>query len=190
MNRLSKSDHEALRNAIAEAEARTGVHLALVVVPASDRYLTYPLAYAAFVALVLGSAWALFWPRTLVGPVVLGQAAVFVALSLIFDWLPMRLLLVPSALKRARARNLAHREFAARILTTHRGGLLLFASLAERYVELLADRALHTRVGQHVWDGIVAELARDAKNKPLCESLLRAVAACSNAVQPERQPSA
>jgi putative membrane protein len=183
MKRLSKADHETLRNAITDAEARTGVHLALVVAPASDRYLAYPLAYGAFLALVLGGAWALFWPRTLVGPVVLGQALAFVVFSLIFDWLPLRLLLVPPALKRARARNLAHREFAARILTTHRGGVLLFVSLAEHHIELLADRDLHARVGQLAWDRIVGALTSDVKNKSLCDCLLDALASCSAALQ-------
>jgi putative membrane protein len=185
MKALSQSDRETLNRAIADAEARTHTHLALVVVPASDRYFMYPLAYGAFLALVTGSAWALLWPQTLVGPVMLGEALVFIAFSLVFDWLPLRLLLVPPALKRARARNLAHREFAARILTTHRGGVLLFASLAEHYVELLADRDLHARVGQEAWDHIVGTLTRDVKYKPLCDCLLDALASCTAAIATE-----
>jgi putative membrane protein len=183
MDKLSKSDRETLNRAIAEAESRTQTHLALVVVPASDRYAMYPLAYGALFALLLAGVMAILWPRTLVGPAVLGEVLAFVAFSLVFDWLPLRLLLVPRAVWRTRAQNLAHREFAARILTTHRGGLLLFVSLGERYVELLADRELHAKVGQASWDRIVGELTADAKTKSLRECLLAAIASCSAAIQ-------
>lgn len=189
MHALSQNDRETLQRVIAEAEARTHTHLALVVVPASDRYIMYPLAYGALCALAVAGVLALFWPHAPLRPVVLGEAVVFLVFSLVFDWLPLRLLLVPPALTRARARNLAHREFAARILTTHRGGVLLFVSLAERHIELLADRDLHARVGQPVWDRIVDELTRDAKSKPLGDCLLGALASCSAALQAAKPES-
>ena len=129
---------------------------------------------------------ALLWPGTMIGPAVLGQALAFVAFSLVFDWLPLRLLLVPPSVQRARSRNLAHREFAARILTTHRGGMLLFVSQGERYIELLADRELHVRAGQEAWDRIVGTLAADAKTKPLFQCLLAAISACSAAIEPDK----
>lgn len=189
MANLTKSDHEVLQRAIADAESLTGTHLALVVVPVSDRYLMYPLAYGALFALAIGGALALFWPHTPLRLAFLVEAIAFAVFSLVFDWLPLRLLLVPAAVRRARAHNLAHREFAARILTTHRGGLLLFVSLGERAVELLADRELHTRVGQQNWDRIVSELTSGAKTRPLSECLHAAVASCSAAIQASGQKS-
>jgi putative membrane protein len=183
MATFSKSDHELLQHAIADAENRTGAHLALVVVPVSDRYLMYPLAYGAFCGLALGGAIALFWPHFPLRLAFVAEATLFAALSIAFDWLPLRLMLVPRAIRRARARQLAHREFAARILTTHRGGLLLFVSEGERAIELLADRDLHARVGQQAWDRIVGEMMSSASTKPLTECLLAAIASCSAAIQ-------
>lgn len=182
MAALSKDDHARLQAKIADAEKRTGMHLALVVVPVSDRYVMYPLAYGVLFALALGGALALFWPQLPLRSAFVGEAVVFAIFSVVFDWLPLRLLLVPRAIKRARARNFAHREFAARILTTHRGGLLLFVSQGERYVELLADRELHGRVGQAAWDRIVGDVTSNAKSKPLVDCLLDAIATCSAAV--------
>lgn len=182
MAKLSKSDHDQLYRAIADAEQRSATHLALVVVPVSDRYLMYPLAYGALVALAIGGALALFWPHASIRVAFSAEALGFAAFSLLFDWLPLRLRLVPRAIRSARARNLAHREFAARILTTHRGGLLLFVSLGERYVELLADRELHTQVGQQAWDSIVSELTKSARTRPLADALLAAIASCMSAL--------
>lgn len=183
MTALSKSDHELLRGKIADAEKRTGVHLALVVVPVSDRYFMYPLAYGALLALALGGLLALFWSQMSLRNAFVVEAITFAVFSVVFDWLPLRLLLVPRSIQRARARNLAHREYATRILTTHRGGLLLFVSLREHYVELLADRELHTRVGQPAWDRIVGDVTSGAKTRPLVECLLAAIATCADALQ-------
>jgi putative membrane protein len=182
MATLSKSEHDLLHGAIADAEHRTGAHLALVVVPASDRYVMYPLAYGGLFALATGGILALFWPHISLRIAFAAEAIGFAAFSLLFDWLPLRLLLVPHTIRTAKARNLARREFAARVLTTHRGGLLLFVSLGERYVELLADRELHAQVGQQTWDRIVGELTASARQKQLAECLLAAIASCSAAL--------
>jgi putative membrane protein len=182
MATLSKSDHDLLNGAIADAERRTGTHIALVVAPVSDRYVMYPLAYGALFALTIGGVLALLWPDISLRIAFGAEAIGFTAFSLLFDWLPLRLLLVPRTIRTTRARNLAQREFAARILTTHRGGLLLFVSLGERYVELLADRELHAHVGQRAWDRIVAELTASARTLPLAECLLAAIASCSAAL--------
>lgn len=189
MRHLSKSDHESLRRAIGQAENRANTHIALVVVPVSDRYHMYPLAYGALLALALGGAVALFWPQLPLRAAFVAEAAVFVVLSAVFDWMPLRLRLVPSSIRRARARNFAHREFAARIATTHRGGLLLFVSLGERYVELLADRDLHARVGQQAWDTIVGELTLRVRRGQLVEALHGAINACVDAIQASAQES-
>jgi putative membrane protein len=187
MKNLSKSDHESLRRAIEDAEKRTNTHIALVVVPASDRYHMYPLAYGALLALALGGAVALFWPQLPLRTAFVAEAAIFVACSVVFDWMPLRLRLVPSSIRRARARNFAHREFGARIAMTHRGGLLLFVSLGERFVELLAERDLHARVGQQAWDRIVSDLTSSVRSGQLAESLQAAISACSDAIQASAQ---
>ena len=108
---------------------------------------------------------ALFWPGMALSRAFLCEALAFVTFSILFDWLPMRLLLVPASLRRARARDFAHREFAAQILTTHQGGMLLFVSLGERAVELLADRELHARVGQQAWDSHRLGVDRQRQNQ-------------------------
>ena len=190
MKTLSKSDHESLQRAIEAAEKRTNTHLALVVVPISDRYHMYPLAYGALLALAIGGVLALFWPQLPLRTAFVAEAVIFAAFSSIFDWLPLRLRLIPGSIRRARARNFAHREFGARIATTPRGGLLLFVSVGERYVELLADRVLHERVGQQAWDRIVGNLSESARRGQLHDGLQEAIQACCDAIlAPSQKPA-
>ena len=38
--------------------------------------------------------------------------------------------------------------------TEHRNGVLIYVLLADRAVEIIADRGAHTRIGSHEWQGV------------------------------------
>ena len=63
-----------------------------------------------------------------------------------------------------RAHTTALRQFAAQGLhkTAHRTGVLIFASQAERYAEIIADDGISAKVSQDVWHGAIAALLEDA----------------------------
>jgi putative membrane protein len=105
---------------------------------------------------------------------------VFVLASLAFEWLPLKLLLVPRRIRHERARQMAHRAYAARILAAHerRDGMVFFVALGERYVELVTDDSLDRRIGQQRWNAIVAELTQGAKRGDLSNAIGTAIAAC------------
>ncbi len=49
--------------------------------------------------------------------------------------------------------------------TQHNNGLLIYLLLADRHVEIIADRGLHDRVGCHEWDKICREMETAFKQK-------------------------
>jgi putative membrane protein len=177
---LPPEAHARIAAAVAAVERRTSAHFALAVVPASDRYALYPLASAAIAALAVTAMLALLRPALTIGDGVLVNAALFIGLGLALDWPPLRLRLVPAAVKRRHARHLAQREFALRILAAapHRNGVLFFVSLGERYVEVLADREIHARVAAGTWERIVADFIAAVKSDRLTEGFIAAVEAC------------
>jgi putative membrane protein len=167
--------------AIADAETRTHARFVVSVVTASDRYLMIPLLWGALAALLAGGVMAIFWPALTLGTAYMIEAAIAIAVSLLLEWRPLRLRAVPRRMKRTHAHDLAHREFAARVLAhpDHHGGLLLFVSLGERHVQLIADQALHARVGETEWNRIVSGFTAAAKRGAIADGLLGAIASCS-----------
>ena len=154
---LSPSDQAKVDAAVAEAQSRTHARFAFVVVPASDRYHLYPVIWGAIAALTAFGILAIlrpFLPLPLAFALVI---AVFLVASLVLEWRPLRLLVVPRRIKHEHARALAHREFAVRILShpEHKGGVLFFVSLAEHYTEIVADFVTRARQGD-LADGFVA----------------------------------
>jgi putative membrane protein len=184
--KLSSEDKFRIHAAIAAAESRVPVHVAVSVVPASDRYPLFPLAWGAILALLAGAALALAWPHMRLREAFGIEVVVFVLFSLVFDWWPLRLMLVPKHIRRRYAQALARREFAARILASNerRGGVLFFVSLGERYAEILADRDTHARVGQAVWDNMLGDFIAAAKSDRMAEGILTAIDACASAITP------
>ena len=111
-----------------------------------------------------------------------------IVLTLLFDWLPIRLALVPRRVKQGYARMLAQWEFAAHVtLASHRNFVLLFVSLGERYVEVIADRGVHAMVPDGTWDKIVSDFLAKVKAGRVADGVLAAVAACG-AILKEHHP--
>lgn len=181
MKHISDDDSRRLQKLMMTVEQRTAAHFALVVTPLSDRYLFFPLLWAVAAAFAVGGILAVFWPDLSLRIGFLVEAGTLASLALVFDWLPLRLLLVPERIKRRHCIVLAHREFAARILADreHRPGMLLFVSLGERYVEILADNALHTCVGEDAWDRVVTDFVTASKaGQSIVDGLISSAEAC------------
>ena len=181
MKHISDEESRRLREATAAVELRTRAHFALVVTPLSDRYSLFPLVWAAAIAIIVGGVLATFWPQLPLRTGFLIEAGTLAGLALIFDWPPVRMLIVPDRVKREHCVALARREFGARILADHehRPGMLLFVSLGERHVEILADNALHKCVGEEAWGRVVGDFVRAPKaGTSMVDGLISSTEAC------------
>jgi putative membrane protein len=188
MKSLSESDRTRLKAAIDDAQSRTRARFALVIVPASDRYAAVPIVAAALLALVTLGVLAIFDARLSLRLGFLITAPIFVVAALVFEWMPLRLLLAPRHTRHIRAQSLAAREFAVHVLS-HReaaGGVLFFVSLGESYAEVLADREIHKEVGEAEWQAIVAAFIAQAKAGRLLDGLLEATRKISAVLEKHR----
>ncbi len=144
-----------------------------------------PSSGAQRLALVALCAPALGLPRFDLRAATIIVFAVFLFASLVLEWRPLRMAIVPKRVKHAHARTLAHREFAVRILShpEHDGGVLFFVSLAERYAEIIADHHLHQAAGQAAWDGIVSDFTRHAARGAFADGIVVAAKACGTLLE-------
>lgn len=179
---ITNADHHRIEAAARAVEARAGVHIATAIVPASDRYALYPVVWGALATLAVGGLLAFAWPELGLRKGFALEALLFVVLSIVLDWWPLRVRLAPRRVRHAHASAMAHREFAARILSSGKSGLLLFVSLGERYAEVIADRAVHARVGTEAWNRIVGRLVSAASRGQVVEGVLEALTLCDSEI--------
>jgi putative membrane protein len=177
LQRLTSEENARIHAAVLAAQARSESDFAVTVIPASDRYLLFPLLWAAVIALITGGVMAVGWPALGLRIGIAAEAGVFVVASLVLDWLPLRLMLVPRHHKHMQARALAHRAFAAKILADDdpRPGVLFFVSIAERYVEVITERKVRERIDDSVWQGIIADFVTAVKGGRIADGVLTAV---------------
>jgi len=178
--KLSADDHRRVVEAIGRAETLTLGEIFVVVSSASADYRVFSMVWAGVAALLAGFATAALFPSISAGSLVLGQVLVLAVVAALLSVPGLRMHLAPRALQESRAHARASEQFLAHNLhsTTSRTGVLIFVSLAERHVSVLADTAIHTRVAADFWERVVARLTAGIAAGRLGEAIAEAVEAC------------
>lgn len=173
---LTETETERIADAIRDAETRTAGEIVVVVAARSSGYRSVALLYALLGA--LATPWPLIWTTELsVSRIFMIQLAVALVLTAALVWPGLRMTLVPGFIKRARGREAAAREFAARGLARTRGrtGVLLFVSAAEHYAEVVADEGIAARVDEGAWRDIIVALVEAIQGGRAADGILAAV---------------
>ena len=185
MRKLSPEERDRIEAAVAAAEKRTSAEFAVVVARASDDYALFPLLWAALLALVTGGAIAIATPMLSVGISFAIQAGAFFTASLLLHLPFLRPRLVPPSVQRECADRLARLQFASLVNEQTRGdvGLLLFVSLAERHVEILADNGIAARIPQAAFQNIIDAFIRDVHQGKIADGFIAAIERCTLLLQ-------
>ena len=205
---LSKADHDRIAAAIAEVESKTSGEIFCVLAREVSRYREVPLAWAAFAALIVPplavmaglhrlamadifSSWTdesvraveILILRSLTG-YTLFQAGIFLAVALLVSIPRIRRLATPRFLKRHRVRQIARHHFAASgaRLSHDVPHILIYASLEDRQVELVAHQAIHAAVGEGPWNEAVAAVIEGMKRRKPGDGFVRAITICGEAL--------
>ncbi|MBK8162871.1 MAG: TPM domain-containing protein [Gammaproteobacteria bacterium] len=187
---LSEKERRDIAQAIAAVEAKTRGELVTVIARAADDYLYVPLLWAALLALAIPGALMLAGNSVALQYAYEAQVAGFLLFAPVLNLTPVKMRLTPRALKRSCVRRLAREQFFAQNLhrTTERAGVLLFVSVAERSVEILADDGIHRRVPAGTWERAVAEFTGAVQAGRVAEGFLRAIQTCGD-LQVEHFPA-
>jgi putative membrane protein len=187
---FTPEEHQRIDAAITAIKSDSAADLCVVVTRVSDRYSLYPIMWASIGAITLGALASLVRPETASRIVIEFQLCFLIVMTLILDWLPLRLAMVPERVKHAHAWQLAHREFNAHTIANpnQRHRILLFVSLGERYVEIVADHETHAMAPDGAWKKIVDRFLANVKAGRVADGVLDAIAACG-AILKEHHPA-
>jgi putative membrane protein len=177
---LTEHEKSQIAAAIVAAEWKTQGELVTVITRRSDDYRYIPLFWAALLALLVPGFLSVL-DNPLPGDLAyLAQICTFLGAAALFNWSPLKMRLIPAGVKRLRAHRLAREQFFLQNLhmTRERTGILLFVSVAERYVEILADRGINDRVAPDAWQSIVTGFIKRVRKRQIAEGFLAAIAAC------------
>lgn len=180
MTFLTDQEKEKIRFAIAEAESRTSGELVTVIARSSDSYLYIPTLWAALLALSIpGFNFVFSEPMN---PILTYQIQVLVFLlaTLLFQIDAIKMRLIPKNVKHYRASLKAREQFLAQELhtTQDRTGIMIFVSVAEHYVEIIADKGINDKIDGDLWQQTIDEFVQLVKEGRTQEGFLSAVNHC------------
>lgn len=188
---IAETDKARVTAAIRAAEQRTAGEIFCVIARQSSDYRLVPIALAAAVALLV--------PLPLLAltdwsaPVVyLLQIIAFLLVAMALSHARIRFRMVPRQTRHDRAHAEAMRQFFAQGIdkTEHRTGVLIFASAAERYVEVVADAGINDKVSANVWDEAVQALVSAVKDGRPADGFIAAIERCGAVLAEHFPPGA
>ncbi|HEV8580765.1 MAG TPA: hypothetical protein VGX68_16995 [Thermoanaerobaculia bacterium] len=189
---FNQADLEAIQSAVREAEARTSGEIVPYVVERSDEYPSAAWKGAALGALLAplvalavhlwSSVWGipLAWWIALPAPV--GAAVGYLltsGLPPVRRWMAGEESLEMRARRRAAVAFLEQEVFRTR----DRTGILLFLSLFEQRVVLLADSGIHQKVEEGRWEAITHDVAEGIRSGRPGPALVEAIRACGELLE-------
>ena len=193
--RFSEADRQSVSETIKQAESKTSGEIAVAVIRESYDYAIYETTAAVlagfiyFIALMFYVAeieaflQSLFWDYTVNYLLLFYGLSTFVVMTVfyfLFNISFLDRLLIPSRIMISKVRARAVRYFMESGIsnTRDRTGILIFISVLERRVELLADRGIAAKIPQEKWTSIVSDIIIGIKAGELNSHLQKAVVQC------------
>lgn len=181
---LSKTDRQRIESVVAAAEKKTAGEIVCMVVSSSYSYPTAILWGAAAIALPLAllaahllGGW--LWVGTQNMYLFLGLSALFfIPLYWIVQrWTALKRLFVSQREIDEEVEEAAVTAFFRQGLyrTRDANGVLLFISVFERKVWLLADKGIHQKVGQDEWERLVGLITGGIRKGQAADAICDAV---------------
>jgi putative membrane protein len=186
---ISSQDRDRISAAIQAVEEKTAGEIVCVLMHSSSAYSYAPVLWTSFIALL--SPWLIIaFTHLSVVRVLTCQIIVFIVVGLMLSWPPLRLALVPRAVKRTRAHRAAMEQFFARGVNraTNRMGVMIFVSLAEHYAHVIADDGVAAKVEQRQWQAAVDSLTGQIGVGRIADGFIEAIDRCGSVLAQHAPP--
>lgn len=188
---ITDSDKTRISDAIRNVESRTAGEIFCIVARHSSDYRLVPIAWAAAIALFAPLPF-IYQTSSSAATIYLGQLIAFVVAAIALSHPKLRFRIVPRRAKHDRAHAEAMRQFFAQGLdkTEHRTGVLIFASTAERYAEIVADAGINEKVTPQVWEDAINALVTAIKAGRPADGFVAAIERCGAVLATHFPPGA
>jgi putative membrane protein len=205
---LSGADKDRIGAAITAAEEKTSGEIFCVLAHDVSHYREVPLVWGAVASLIgppllvlLGlhrlalasifTSWTDDSARAMEGLILraistygLLQAGLFLVTVIVVSLPPVRQAMTPGFLRRHHVRRAARHHFAAAglHLSDSEPHVLIFASLSDRQVELVAHDAIHKAVGEGPWTAAIAAVVDGIKQGKPGDGFVKGIGICGDAL--------
>ncbi|PIE98815.1 MAG: hypothetical protein CR988_01540 [Treponema sp.] len=197
---ISENSLSKIKDAVLDAEKKTNGEIAVAVIGQSQAYSVFELFWAFIVGLFVVFALTVFvepiyawlstfsWtPSVRFIPIffILIFTVVVAVLFFLFNTPTIDRLIIPKTVKNREVYYRALRHFVESGVykTKERSGILIFISVMERRVIVLADEGISSKIEQSEWNRICDNLIAKIKAKQAEDGICEAVVSCSELLE-------
>jgi putative membrane protein len=193
--KFSKKDNEKIKKAVIQSEKNTSGEIATAITKESYDYAVYELVFAIicgfiyffimlfFVGAVETKLQSMFWDYSVHYLLIFYGFSTFVIITIFYflaNVAAIDRLIVPRKvmIKKVNERAVRHFMDSGVYKTRDRTGILIFISLFERRVELLADTGISAKIPEENWENIVEGIISGIRKGKIIENLSKAILEC------------
>ncbi len=193
--KFSKEDNEKIKKAVVQSEKNTSGEIATAITKESYDYAVYELVFAIicgfiyffimlfFVGAVETKLQSMFWDYSVHYLLIFYGFSTFVIITIFYflaNVAAIDRLIVPRKvmIKKVNERAVRHFMDSGVYKTKDRTGILIFISLLERRVELLADTGISAKIPEENWENIVEGIISGIRKGKIIENLSKAILEC------------
>lgn len=193
--KLNKESLKKIREAVRKAESKTSGEIATAVTKESYDYAIYELIFAViagFIYLLIImmfynpiTAWlqSIFWDYSPLYLLMFFGFSTFIVITIFYFLgnLPfLDRIIVSRKIRNKKVKERAIRHFMESGVanTRDRTGILIFISLLEKRVELIADSGINRKIDQIQWQHIVDNIVIGINEKKFVENLVNSIIEC------------
>ncbi|MBC8415931.1 MAG: TPM domain-containing protein [Candidatus Cloacimonetes bacterium] len=192
---LKKDDLKKISSAVKDAESKTSGEIATAIIKESYNYAVYELLFAVtvgfiyfvvmmfFVGSIENRLQSLFWDYHIGYLLIFYGFSTFLVIALFYflgNISTIDRLIVSKKIKWQKVKERALRQFMESGVynTKDRTGILIFISILEKRVELLADSGINEKIPQEKWQSIVDNIIKGIKKKNVTSYLIESINEC------------
>ena len=193
--KLSKDEMKKIGSAVKKAESKTSGEIATAMIKESYDYAIYELMFAVIIGFLyfvimmffVGNIETFlqekFWDYSVNYLIMFYGCSSFIIITIFYfigNISSIDRLIVPKKIRNQKVKERATRYFMESGVynTKDRTGILIFISIMERRVELLADSGISEKIPKEKWQNIVDNIIKGIKQKDIVTHLTESINEC------------
>ena len=199
---FTEENLKKIQNAVALAEKTTDGEIALAITPSCSNYGFWELIFAVVMGLITSACLIPFSSKikTLIDSIYWDMndyhftfwIMMIVFISILFFYLIANIpfvdrLIIPKRAKKRAVYNKAIKTFvhSGVYKTKSNTGILLFFSVLERKIQIIADAGIASKISQKTWKDLASSLAEGFKSKNPTDTIVKAIEECGQILAKE-----
>jgi putative membrane protein len=177
MHYISHETKQKIEEAVFEVEKRTSSELVAVVTQKSGDYLYITLLMTSVIALLVPFGLLFFAPELEAKSVYEIQLLGFMLLLLLFNVPKVLFYILPKSIFVKASKLKAYETFQILGLqkTSNYQAVMIFVSLYEKYIEIIADSAISSKIDNALWQSTIDTFLKNVQNDKLEEGYIQAI---------------